>query len=174
MKLVTERLLLRPWRAEDVDALTEIHADAEVMRWLGGARDRDRTADIVERWTHGLELRGFGFLAAEDRRDGELLGMIGLSVPEFLPEILPAVEVGWRLRRDRWGLGLATEGARACVGHAFGALEIERLVAICQRENAASRRVAEKLGMRLERETVVPGDGTPIVLYALEREVGAG
>jgi RimJ/RimL family protein N-acetyltransferase len=77
------------------------------------------------------------------------------------------VEIGWRLRRDAWGRGLATEGALAAREHAFGELGLARLVALVHPENAASIRVVGKLGMTLERERI-SRHGTPVLVYALE------
>lgn len=167
MHLTTARLVLRPWTADDLEPLTAIHADPDVMRYIGSGqtRDREATRATIERWSRGLEERGFGLLATELAETGELAGMAGLAVPSFLPEILPAIEVGYRIKRELWGRGLATEAAAALVEHAFGPLGIERLVGIAHVDNAGSRRVLEKLGMTVERETVVPGDETPVAVY---------
>jgi RimJ/RimL family protein N-acetyltransferase len=78
---------------------------------------------------------------------GELVGFCGLTVPMFLPEVLPAVEVGWRLARGAWGRGLATEAARAALAFGFEEQGMAEIVAIVQPENVRSLRVAEKLGM---------------------------
>lgn len=174
MRIETPRLALRPWTDDDLEPLTEIHTDPEVMRYVGDGRPREREATraSIERWSRGLDEHGFGLLAAELRETGELAGMAGLAVPEFLPEILPAVEVGYRLKRSLWRRGLATEAAHALVAHAFGTLGLERLVAIAHVENAGSRRVLEKLGMRVERETTVPGSGTPVLVFELSAPGG--
>ncbi len=88
-------------------------------------------------------------------------------MPEFLPEVLPAVEIGWRLARPAWGQGLATEGARATVDFAFGPLGLERIVSITVPENRDSWNVMQKLGMTLERTTVHPERGVDVVVYEL-------
>jgi RimJ/RimL family protein N-acetyltransferase len=77
-------------------------------------------------------------------------------VPSFLPAVLPAVEVGWRLARGAWGRGLATEGARAAVAEAFGPLGLARVIAIVEPGNARSLRVAARLGMRASADRVHP------------------
>ena len=175
MRLESERLVLRPWTRDDLEPLTAIHLDPDVMRYVGDGQPRGRegTQASIERWERGLVEHGHGLLAAELRATGELAGMAGLAVPTFLPEILPAVEVGYRLKRSLWGQGLATEAARALVGHAFGPLGLTRLVAIAHVDNAASRRVLEKLGMRPERETLVPGSETRVCVYELFPPAGA-
>ncbi len=92
----------------------------------------------------------------ELRATGELIGFTGLAVPEFLPEVMPAVEIGWRLGRPSWGQGLATEAAREALR--FGLIDrgLERIISIAQVGNDASERIIGKLGMRLEQETVDP------------------
>src|SRR5262249_43265932 len=76
------------------------------------------------------------------------LGFVGLAVPSFLPAVLPAVEVGWRLAREAWGQGLATEGARAALHQAFAELRLRSVISIIEPGNERSIRVAEQLGMR--------------------------
>lgn len=112
---------------------------------------------------------GFGLFAIEQKLSGELIGFVGLSIPSFLPEILPAVEIGWRLARSAWGKGFATEGARAALAFGFSRPGLERIVSIHQVGNVASARVMEKLGMRLERQTVHPTNTRPVRVYEISR-----
>lgn len=168
-ELTTDRLLLRQWRDDDLDALAAIDADPEVMRWIGDGspRDRAQTAAALDRFRAAWEAQGFGLFAAEE--DGDLVGWVGLAVPAFLPEILPAVEIGWRLSRAAWGRGLATEGAEAVLAFAFEDVGLDRVVSVCHVENTASERVMTKLGMHLDRDTVVPSNGVPAHVYAIDR-----
>ncbi|MFH8370676.1 GNAT family N-acetyltransferase [Streptomyces sp. NPDC018031] len=156
--LETPRLILRRWREEDVAPMAAVHADPEVMRWIrdGSVRDEQRTRDGIQAWEGEWESRGFGLFAVEIRSTGELAGFAGLAVPDYLPEVLPAVEVGWRLGRSHWGQGLATEAAVAAVRFGFEERGLERIVSIIQVGNDASERIATKLGMHPVRETVHP------------------
>jgi RimJ/RimL family protein N-acetyltransferase len=120
-------------------------------------------AKVAAHW----DAHGWGTFAVRERDTGDLVGLGILATPSFLPEILPATEVGWRIGRDRWGRGYAPEAARAVVGFAFGELGLDRVVSCIHTENAASVRVAEKLGMHLERETVVPDFDVPCSVYQL-------
>ncbi|WP_426593364.1 GNAT family N-acetyltransferase [Cellulomonas sp. McL0617] len=167
----TDRLLLRQWRDDDLDALAAIDADPEVMRWIGdgSVRDRAQTLMALARFAAAWSNRGYGPFAAE--ADGVLIGWVGLLVPTFLPEIMPAVEIGWRLARGAWGRGLATEGARAVLAFAFDDAGLDRVVSVCHVENTASERVMTKLGMHLDRDTVVPASGVPVHVYAIDRAV---
>ncbi|GAA4936722.1 GNAT family N-acetyltransferase [Actinoplanes utahensis] len=169
-ELVTARTVLRRWREADLDAFAEITAQPEVMRWIGDGRvlDRAGTAERLDIYRRHWEEHGFGLFALVLRESGELAGFTGLAVPTFLPEILPAVEIGWRLGRQHWGQGLATEAATAVVDHARADLGLKRLVSIHQVGNEASARVMIKLGMSLERETIEPSCGRPVRVYAME------
>lgn len=165
----TDRLLLRRWQASDVEPMSRINADPEVMRWIGSGAvvDAKRTQRAIERWEAEWDDRGFGLFAVEQRSTRELLGFTGLSVPSFLPEVLPAVEIGWRLSRAAWGQGLATEAARAVLAFAFGERELERVVSIAQVGNDASVRIMSKLGMRHERTTIDPTCGRPVEVHEI-------
>jgi RimJ/RimL family protein N-acetyltransferase len=178
VRLETPRLILRRWREEDTGPMAAVNGDPEVMRWIrdGGVLDERQTRARVRAWEDEWESRGFGLFAVEVRSTGELAGFTGLSVPEYLPEVLPAVEVGWRLGRPHWGRGLATEAAAAAVRFGFGECGLERIVSIAQVGNDASQRVMAKLGMRPVLDTVHPALGRPVRVFALSSDqyVGAG
>jgi RimJ/RimL family protein N-acetyltransferase len=166
----TERLRLRAWRDDDLDEYAALCADPEVMRFFGTAGEpysREQSADQLARFRAHWDEHGFGLWCAADRGTDECLGFVGLAVPTFLPEILPAVEIGWRLARASWGKGLATEGARPCVDYAFGPLGLTRLVSIARPENHRSTNIMEKLGMRMERTTTHPEHRYAVVVYEL-------
>ena len=103
--LSTERLVLRRWRPEDLGPYAEMCTDPEVMRWIGkgGVRTREECANAIAAFERAWDDRGFGLFAMELRASGRFIGFVGLSVPVFLPEILPSVEIGWRLAADQMG-----------------------------------------------------------------------
>jgi RimJ/RimL family protein N-acetyltransferase len=171
LSLRTDRLVLRQWEAADLDGLARMYSDPQVTRYLGDGRclTRAETAEMIGIMQRHWDEQGFGLWAATVKESDALIGRIGLAVPSFLPEVLPAVEVGWVLDRAFWGRGLATEGARACLEFGFTTLELDRIISICNAGNVASERVMVKLGMRLERETVHPGLGLPVKVYAISR-----
>ena len=160
--LTTERLTLRGWRDDDLDAYAAITADPEVMRFMGGPLDRADTwrqmAFIAGHW----ELRGYGLWVVE--REGELIGRIGLLNPEGWP----ALEVGWLLGRQAWGNGYATEAARAAVDYAWRELDVEQLISLIAPDNAASAAVAGRLGMRATDDYDLRG--THVVIHRLDRQ----
>lgn len=170
--LRTRRLILRPPAATDLDGFAAMNADPEVMRYIGAGRLRTREetraglGHVIGDW----DRKGYGLFSVESAEAGEFLGWVTLAEPLFLPEVLPAVEIGWRFLRARWGHGFATEAARATMSFAFDDHGFERLVSIRHVENHASRRVMEKLGMRPELETTVPVTAQPVVVHAITRE----
>lgn len=163
--LHTQRLLLRPFTEDDLDAYAQIVADPEVVRFLGDGR----TADRDEAWRHmalllGHEvLRGWTNNAVVDRASGRLLGRAGL----WQPEGWPGLEVGWVLARSAWGHGYATEAAAAWRDWAFDHLGVPELISVIHRDNTRSAKVAERIGHRLLREQVVRGN--PCVIWGQRR-----
>ena len=172
--LTTPRVLLRPWRESDLEPYAAINADPEVMAHYPSTLDRARSDAGVARLSTHNEQHGFGLWAAELRADGSLLGFCGLQHVPFEAHFTPAVEIGWRLRRDAWGHGYATEAARACVEHAFGVLGLDELLAMARPGNTPSLRVMERLGMTHDPadDFVHAPPGSPpldFVLYRLRR-----
>jgi RimJ/RimL family protein N-acetyltransferase len=164
--LETDRLVLRMLRESDLDAYAEMCADPEVMRYIGDGQPLTRPlawrnlATMVGHWS----LRGYGLFAAEERTSGVLVGRIGF----WQPEGWPGFEVGWMLRRAYWGRGFATEGARSCLRYAFEQLKQPYVLSLIDPRNAASIRVAQRLGEQVQGQTEVLGK-QPLV-YRMTRE----
>jgi RimJ/RimL family protein N-acetyltransferase len=112
-EIETSRLLLRPWRNEDLAPYARICADPEVMRYLSGAMTPKQSEEQVSEFVCHWKERGLGLWAVEEKLSGTFIGFIGLLYHEEWPEGEHKIEVGWRLDRSFWGRGLATEGARA-------------------------------------------------------------
>ena len=145
----TTRLRLRGFTEYDLDALAEIYADPDVMRFMPGGKPvpRERVAASIARMINYWREHDFGLWAVEEKESGRLVGRAGLVHLDNTPEI----EVGYLFAKDRWGKGYATEAARAALDFGFTELGLARIVAITEPENIASQRVLEKLGMRFER-----------------------
>ena len=171
MMLETERLILRGWRDDDLDALAAINADPEVMRYIldGAVRDREQSAAGLRKMMRDWEVNGFGLFAVEVRDGGAMIGWAGFAVPEFLPEVLPAVEIGWRLSRHAWGQGYATEAASAALRFGLDEAGLERIVSIRHVDNVRSARVMEKLGLMYEFDTVVPEHSQPVAVHGMTK-----
>ena len=152
--LRTERLALRRLTLEDLDAIEALDADQEVMRYINGGHPTPRHElrdEYLPAWLSYYE-RGnaWGFWAAIDAVNGAFLGWFHLRPRPDDPPDEP--ELGYRLRRQVWGSGLATEGSRALIDKAFGELGAGRVYATTMAVNAGSRRVMEKAGMRFVRQ----------------------
>ena len=172
----TERLLLRRWRDADREPFAAMNADPVVMEYHPSTSDRRDSDAMVDRIEAHFEAKGFGYWAVEVPDVAPFIGFVGLSTPSFEAHFTPAVEVGWRLAREHWGQGYASEAAQAAVEVGFDELGLDEIVAFTVPANFRSRRVMERLGM-----THDPADdfdhprqpeGSPLrrhVLYRLAR-----
>ena len=166
----TERLLLRPWSPADLEDLVAVFAEPEVWRYpFGRALSRHESEQFLDRQLEHWEANGFGMWAAVLMGTARLIGYMGLSIPRWLPQVLPAVEVGWRLHPDYWGRGLATEGGRASLRHGFETLELDRIISIFAPDNVASGRVMERLGMHDCLATTDEIRGVPLLVREITR-----
>ena len=167
----TPRLVLRRPVAEDARPLAEINADPEVMKYIGNGQVRtaEETAVGVEHAIAAWDVHAYGQFSMILRDTGEYLGWVTLAEPAFLPEVLPAVEIGWRLGRRHWGHGYATEGAKEILKFGFESCGLDEIVSIRHLENHSSRRVMEKLGLHFDFETTVPAHGQPVAVHSISR-----
>ena len=180
--LETERLVLREFTAGDVDAVVELDSDPEVMHFVTGglptpaAEVRD---EVLPYWLAFYPRgEGFGFWAGIERATGRFIGWFHFR-PHSGAEAA-GVELGYRLRREFWGRGYATEGSRALIHKGFAELGVERVYAETMAVHVASRRVMENAGLRYIRTFhqdwpyPIPGDEHGDVEYALTRAEWAG
>jgi ribosomal-protein-alanine N-acetyltransferase len=150
--LETERLLLREFFPNDVDALALVLSDHETMRFYPAALDRAGVAAWIERNRRRYTDAGHGLWAMVLKSSGEVVGDCGLSRQTV--DGTDEIEIGYHVRRDLWGQGYAPEAARACQGYGFARLGADRLISLIRPENLPSRRVAEKTGLSLWKEVI--------------------
>lgn len=143
-----QRMVLRHWRPEDRAPFAVMNADPAVMEHFPSALSRAESDAAVDRIEAHFTKHGFGLWAVEIPGVTAFAGFIGLSIPGFEAHFTPCVEVGWRLAREYWGKGYATEGARAAVRFGFEQLGLIEIVSFATLANARSRRVMERIGMR--------------------------
>jgi RimJ/RimL family protein N-acetyltransferase len=177
--IITERLILRAWKEEDVLPYSEMNADPRVREFFPSVLTRQQSEAEVRRLQAIYEKEGFCMFAAELIETGEFIGFIGLMTMTFAVPFTaqPAVEIGWRLSQKYWGKGLATEGARGAVQYAFETLKLHEILAITVPANVRSRRVMEKIGMKnlphLDFDHPGVPQGHPLrphLLYTLTRD----
>ena len=175
--MCTERLLLRPWQSLDRAPFAELNADPEVMQYFPATLTGERSDALVDRLSAAFDRqREWGLWALEERGTGRFLGFTGLADVAFTAPFTPATEVGWRLRRDAWGYGYATEAARAAVAFAATGLDLREVVSFTAEANARSRSVMRRVGMHHDRaddfdHPTLPA-GYPLrrhVLYRIDR-----
>lgn len=168
MILTTDRLGFRALTPEDAPALASIYADVEVMQYLaaGTTRTLEETQAEIEHHMECYERDGYGLWATVLLETGELIGRCGLL--RWQIEGAQEVEVAYLLDRAHWGHGLGTEAAEATRDWAFAQPSPGRLISLAYPSTKASARVAEKIGMRFEREVEI--FGRSVHVYAMDRE----
>jgi RimJ/RimL family protein N-acetyltransferase len=176
----TERLVLRRWRNSDLRPFARLNADAQVMEFMPSVLSEHESNSLVERIEAHFQEHGFGLYAAEIQSNGQFIGYIGLSVPTFQAAFTPCVEIGWRLAREYWGQGLATEGARKIVRYAFEELNLQELASFTVPANTRSLGVMKKIGMTYDPKDDFDHPRLPVghalrrhVLYRLAPQHGA-
>ena len=146
-ELRTERLVLRRWRDADREPYAALNADPDVMEFLPALLSRAESDAHVASMEAAWDALGYGLWAVERTDTGELVGFVGCNEPGFDASFTPAVEVGWRLARDHWGLGFATEAATATLDDAFARLGRAEIVSFTTPANRRSQAVMVRLGM---------------------------
>ncbi|MEV0379705.1 GNAT family N-acetyltransferase [Nonomuraea sp. NPDC050643] len=143
----TERLIMRRWRDDDRAPFAALNADPEVMRHFPNLLTREQSDAMVDRIERDFDARGYGLWALEVRESGRFIGFAGLVLQTFDAPFLPAVEIGWRLAREAWGHGYATEAARRAAAYGFGEAGLDEIISMTAVGNTRSRAVMERLGM---------------------------
>jgi RimJ/RimL family protein N-acetyltransferase len=165
------RVTLRQWRDSDLGAYAAMNRDLEVMRFFPALLSEEESRVSMERQRKLISERGWGLWAVDV--GGAFAGFTGLAVPRFEAPFMPAVEIGWRLRTEFWGRGIAQAAARCAVGHAFGPLGLTELVSFTAAVNTRSRRLMERLGFHRDPQEdflhplLVPE--SPLCLHVLYR-----
>ena len=166
MQIETERLILRPFREEDVDVMAQLFANPDFMRFsLGVFTERKKTIDFIEKvmgWDRASMPSQFAVVA---RGEPAVIGYCGFH---HHPEVPGEIEIGYRLHPDYWNRGLISEAARAVRDHGFRDWNLSRVISLIHPENIPSRRVAEKNGMKVEKE--ITFRGFPTLMYAISRQ----
>lgn len=172
-EIKTERLILRPWRQDDLVPFAQLNADPRVMEYFPSVKSYQETVEEFELIRGKFETNGWGFWAASLIEDGKFIGFIGLNNVRFTANFTPAVEIGWRLAYEYWGKGYATEGASAALKYAFEKLGLNEIVSFTAINNMRSRHVMEKIGMYHDEKSDFDHprlpEGHPLRRHALYR-----
>lgn len=165
----TDRLTLRTFREDDLPLYAALNVDPEVVEFLGGPLTREDSDDIAAYANDLHASDGIGLLAVERTADARFLGMCGIHVLDSYPDDL---EVGWRLAREYWGHGYATEAAKTWLGVAFEQCGVPRVISVTDPPNGRSLAVMRRLGMTYDHSAVIEEDGQVFdaVVHVITRE----
>ena len=168
--LETKRLVLRHQVIEDLDDLFALYQDPEIRKYFpDGVKNYEETKEELEWFMNGHpEHPDLGLWATIHKETGKFIGRCGL-LPWTIDNQL-AIEIGYLLDKNFWYQGLATEAAAGILTYAFDSLNLTRIICLMHPDNAASQRVAQKIGMTLERkETGIAGDNFPTLIYSISK-----
>ncbi|HUP06519.1 MAG TPA: GNAT family N-acetyltransferase [Caldimonas sp.] len=175
IELETARLRMRVWREADRAPFAAMNRDPEVMRYFPAPIDAARSDASIDAWLGQFAAQGWSNWALERKDDGAFLGFVGLSVPARRFPFSPCVEVGWRLAREHWHRGYASEAAKVALRAGFEQIGLDEIVSMTALANAPSRAVMERIGLENRHADFDhPGipSGHPLCrhcLYAIDR-----
>ncbi|MDQ0483804.1 GNAT family N-acetyltransferase [Guptibacillus hwajinpoensis] len=153
--ITTDRLLIREMEEKDCEYLFEIFSDKEAMKYYPMLKDRKETVKWIQ-WTRDhYKKYGFGLWIVEEKDQGEFLGQCGLVLDKIRGSV--EVEIGYLFARKHWGMGYATEAARACKTYGFEQLKLLKLLSLIDPKNQASINVAKRIGMKREKQVKMRG-----------------
>src|ERR1041385_6289615 len=164
VRLESERLVLRWFREEDFPSYVEIASDPEVMKHIGGTQTQLEAWRAMAAHIGHWYFFGYGVFAVEEKSSGKMIGRIGFMNPPGWP----AFELGWTLRRESWGKGYATEGARRALEYAFTELDRDHVISCIAPTNVNSIKVAERLGETVEGQTELLGK--QVLIYGISHD----
>lgn len=173
MQISTERLSLRLWKESDLKPFAALNADPKVMEFFPKTLTQKESDALAAKIQQEFAVKGYGLFAVEVPGVAPFIGFIGLHYQDFPAHFTPCVEVGWRLAKEYWGQGYATEGAKAAIDFGFNTIELKEIVSFTSIWNIPSRRVMEKLGMIHDpaenfEHPALP-EGHPLRLHVLYR-----
>nr|WP_199081214.1 GNAT family N-acetyltransferase [Pedobacter sp. ASV19] len=141
------RLGFREWTDADLIPFAEMNANSEVMRYFPSVRTLEESEQSMQKFKEQFREYGYCFYALDELASGQFIGFVGLNNPKFEADFMPCVEIGWRLRREFWNKGYATEAAKRCLDYAFNELDLDEIVSFTSVLNKPSENVMEKIGM---------------------------
>lgn len=145
----SQRLGFRKWTAADTDPMAALNADPQVMEFFPSTQTREQTLEFLKRVNQQFKDFGHCWYAVDTLADGDFIGFIGLAwCPEEKLDFTPCAEIGWRLKKEAWGYGYATEGAKRCLQYGFEELKFPEIYSFTATVNNRSEKVMKKIGMK--------------------------
>lgn len=152
----TERLIFRDWNKPDIIDFIKMNEDSEVMKYFPSKLTSEESVDFLSRIKEEFTRSGYGLYPVELKETGEFIGYIGFHLSTFKSDFTPCVEIGWRLKREYWGRGYATEGALACLEYGFNHLGFEEVYSFTATINIPSENLMRRLGMHYMKNFMHP------------------
>lgn len=143
----TPRLRLRDWHQQDLSLFRRMNADEAVMRYFPGTLSAAASDSMYRAIADEHTRFGYGLYAVELKESASFIGFIGFHRAAFDADFTPCTEIGWRLAKESWGKGYATEGAAACLAHGFNKLGLQDVYSFTAAINTPSKNVMVKIGM---------------------------
>lgn len=175
-ELETKRLKLRQWKESDYPIFSEMTSDRDVMRFYPSLMSKSESDEMANKIRGLISEKGWGFWAVEEKENKKFIGFVGLHEPAPELPFSPCVEIGWRLRKESWGKGFATEASKEALKFAFRVLGLSRVYSFASVDNQKSRAVMERLNMENTNQNFEHPSmpvGSPLrehVLYKINRE----
>ena len=145
--ITSRRLKLRNWKDEDTEPFIKMNMDTDVMRFFPAPQTREETLAQILRIKQHFDDHGYGLYAVERKDNGLFIGFTGFAHPRFESHFTPCIEIGWRLSKENWRQGFATEAAKACLDHGFKRLGFDEILSFTATTNIPSIGVMEKVGL---------------------------
>ena len=152
----SERLGFRNWKEEDIEPFSKINADKEVMEHFPKTLTKAETAGFIAKSQQQFLEKGFTYFAVDILETKQFIGFIGLSYQTYEAPFNPSVDIGWRLGKEFWGNGYATEGAKKCLEYAKDSCKLSIINSVCTKTNKASENVMQKIGMQKKSNFLHP------------------
>ena len=143
----TQRLGLRNWSDADQMPFTDMNSDPEVMKFFPKTLSPQESLESLRRIQLHFEKNKFGLLVVEHKESAQFMGFTGFQIPRFESFFTPAVEIGWRFKKQYWGQGFASEAARACLDYGFETLKLKKIVSFTAAQNWPSENLMKRIGM---------------------------
>ncbi len=144
----SSRLLFSVWKDSDLEWFAQMNADKEVMQFFPKTLTKQESADFLKRLQKHQDTNGYCYYKVVEKQASKPIGFIGLAYQTYDTHFTPATDIGWRLKKEFWGKGYATEGAQRCLDFAFQELDLNEVISTCIVQNKPSENVMQKMGMQ--------------------------
>ena len=163
----TDRLFLRPFQESDFEDLKSVWGNRETMSFYPEPYSDERIREGISKQINTFEKHGYGLFAVLDKNTGAFLGDCGITIQDI--DGVEEYEIGYHIKKEHWGLGYAPEAARAVKRYGFETLKLRKLSSYMESAHKQSRKVAEKIGMKLEKEYLNPNNrNLPTTVYSIK------